>query len=151
MLTPAAALAFVRETGVVLVSARGPVPTLTETIVGTSIRGSWWGHPDGKKIYSILQTVTASDDVLVCRLVNGKVTLVHRRVWPALVRLSDRFPAKHTARLVDVHTPTGRHRTLATLLREWVPQEITRQAEHLSVEQALRTLGPWAAASQKRD
>jgi hypothetical protein len=146
MLTPAAALAFARENGVVLVSARGPVPTLTEAIVGAPIRGSWWGHPDGKKIFRILQTVTSSDEILVCRLVDGKITLVHRRLWPALVRVADAFPARRTAHVVSEHTPSGRHRTLETPLLEWVPQEIKQQADQLSAEEALRALGPWAAA-----
>ena len=53
-----AALAFVREHGVVLVSARGPVPTLTEHIAGEPIRGSWWGHPEGKRIFAVLQAVS---------------------------------------------------------------------------------------------
>jgi hypothetical protein len=44
-----AALAFVRDHGVVLASARGPVPTLTHAIAGEAIRGSWWGHPQGKQ------------------------------------------------------------------------------------------------------
>jgi hypothetical protein len=144
MLTPDAALGFVRDNGVVLVSAKGPVPTLTEAIVGAPIRGSWWGHPDGRKIYRILQSVTASDEVLACRLVDGKVTLVHKRLWPALVRLADRFSPKRTARLVDEHTPAGRHLTHETPLLEWVPQEIKREAEHLTAAQALQTLGQWA-------
>jgi hypothetical protein len=39
-------LAWVREQGVVLQSARGPVPNLAEQIAGEPIRGSWWAtHP----------------------------------------------------------------------------------------------------------
>ena len=45
------ALDFVREHGVVLVSASGPAPKLTEAIAGEKIKGSWWGHPKGKQIF----------------------------------------------------------------------------------------------------
>ena len=37
--------AWVREQGIVLQSARGPLPNLAEWIAGEPIRGSWWGHP----------------------------------------------------------------------------------------------------------
>ena len=78
----AAARAFVKEHGVVLVAANGPVPKLTEAIAGEPIVGSWWGHRKGHEIYAVLEAVTSDEDVLVCRAVNGKVTLVHRRRAP---------------------------------------------------------------------
>ena len=36
---------FVERHGVVLASARGPVPNVAEAVAGEPIRGSWWGHP----------------------------------------------------------------------------------------------------------
>jgi len=74
------AMAFVKKHGVVLVSAKGPVPRLTEAIVNEPIKGSWWAHPKSHDIFAILQIVANSKDVLVCRLVNGKVTFIHRRL-----------------------------------------------------------------------
>ena len=148
MLAATAALAFVNEHGVVLVSARGPVPTLTEAIAGEPIRGSWWGHRDGKQIFRVLAAVTDSGDVLACRLVGGKVTLVHRRLWPALVRAAGRFPARQVAQLVEEHTATGRHRTRETPFPEWVPQEVRSEADRLTVEEALSALGSWTLASR---
>lgn len=47
-------LDWVREQGVVMQSARGPVPSLAERIAGGPIRGSWWGHPSGHEIYRVL-------------------------------------------------------------------------------------------------
>jgi len=58
---------------------------------GEPIRGSWWGHPAGHAIFDALNSLTESPDVVRTRLVNGKVTLVHRRLWPALARLADSF------------------------------------------------------------
>src|SRR6266481_4248771 len=51
------ALAFIKRHGVVLQSARGPVPSLAEAVAGGPIRGSWWGHPKGRSIYSATQAV----------------------------------------------------------------------------------------------
>jgi hypothetical protein len=45
----------------------------------------------------------------VCRLIGGKITLVHRRLWPSLVRLAERFPREELAQVRDEHTPSGRH------------------------------------------
>ena len=33
-----------REHGIVLVSAKGPAPRLTEAIIGKPIKGSWWAR-----------------------------------------------------------------------------------------------------------
>ena len=90
-----------------LQSARGPVPNLAEHIAGEPIRGSWWGHSSGHEIFAVLTRVLDSPDVIATRLVNGKITLIHRRVWPALVRVADRFPAERLASVDEVHTAIG--------------------------------------------
>jgi hypothetical protein len=72
-MTPAEAIAFVEKHGVVLMSAKGSVPRLTEAIINEPIKGSWWGHPRSHEIFAVLQTVADSSDVLVCRLIDGKV------------------------------------------------------------------------------
>src|SRR5262249_61719124 len=98
-MTPRAALAFVRRHGIVLQAARGPAPSLAEASAGGPIRGSWWGHPRGQAIFAASTAVADHADVLVCRLVGDKVTYVHRRLWPALVKLAARFPAARLARV----------------------------------------------------
>jgi hypothetical protein len=89
--SPEQGLAFVRRHGIVLQAARGPVRSLAEAIVGGAIRGSWWGHPKGQEIHRVTEAVGESPEVLVCKLIDGKVTYIHRRLWPALVRLASRF------------------------------------------------------------
>ena len=137
------AIAFVREHGVVLVSAKGPVPRLTESIVNGPIKGSWWAHPDSHRIYATLNDVTGSADILVCRLVDGKVTLVHRRLWPALVRVALRFPAERVAQVQEVHTTAGRHATREVAYPKWVPAEVKVLAARLDEDEALAELGTW--------
>ena len=41
------AISFVRQHGVVLESAKGPVPNLAQAVAKTPIHGNWWAHPDG--------------------------------------------------------------------------------------------------------
>jgi len=140
-MTAADALAFVERHGVVLVSAKGPVPRMTEAIAGETIRGSWWGHPKGRRIYAVLQALADSPDILVCRLVGGKSTLVHRRLWPAIVRLAERLPPDRIAQVRERHTPSGRHATTEIAFPGWVPDDVTEQANATSEADAQRALG----------
>jgi hypothetical protein len=133
-------LAWVCEKGIVLQSARGPVPNLAEQIAGEPIRGSWWGHSSGREIFAVLNHVRASADVVATRLIEGKVTLVHRRVWPALVRVADRFPAERLAAVDEQHTASGAHQTVEIAFPRWVPPEDMAAAELLSVDEALAQL-----------
>ena len=137
------ALAFVATHGVVLESASGPVPSLVATILGEPIRGNWWGHPQSHQIFRITRAVRQSPSVLVCRLVGGKISLVHRRLWPAVVRVADRFSAESLGQLREVHTPAGHHRVEETPFPDWVPPLVLADAASLSEEEALEVLGPW--------
>jgi hypothetical protein len=146
-MTPAQGLAFVRTHGVVLQAARGPVPSLAEAIVGGAIRGSWWGHPRGREIFRVSEAVSSHPDVLVCKLIGGHVTFVHRRVWPALVKLASRFQKTRLARVFNEHTETGAHRSRSIPFPRWVPIETKEEASRLSVAQAERLLPAVVLAS----
>ena len=93
------ALRFVEEHGVVLESARhSRVPSLAEAVAGGPIHGSWWSHPKGRAIFAATRALREAPDVLVCRVVDGKISFAHERVWPALVKLAAEFPRKDLAR-----------------------------------------------------
>ena len=141
---PAEALAFVCTHGIVLESGAGPVPALAAAIAGEPIRGSWWAHARGREIFAATRAVRDSPDVLVCRLVDGKITFVHRRLWPALVRLSARFPHEHLAQIREVHTASGKHVLEESQFPAWVSRELAAQASDLDEKSALRQLGPWS-------
>lgn len=62
------------------------LPSATACIAGAPIHGSWWGHPKGKLIF---ETLTRMEDTVAwAKLVFGKETLVHRRLWPALIAVA---------------------------------------------------------------
>jgi hypothetical protein len=126
--------------GMLLQSAHGPLPNVAEMIAGEPIRGNWWNHPASRSIFDALNLLAESPDVVRMRLVNGKVTLVHRRLWPALVRIADRFPAKNLAAIHEEHTASGAHRVQAEAFPDWVPDDVRQAAEALSVEDALTEL-----------
>jgi len=137
------ALAFVREHGVVLASAKGRGPNLVEAIAGEPIKGSWWGHPAGKHIFAVLNAVADSEEVLVCRLIDGKITLVHRRLWPALVRLAEGFPPERISQVLDGHTASGRHVRRSVAFPDWVPPQVAQEAEALGENAARAALAEW--------
>ena len=142
-MTSRQALAFIRKHGVVLEAARGPVPSVAEAIAGEPLRGSWWAHPKGREIFAVTRAIRDNDDVLVCRLVNGKITFVHRRLWPALVRAAGRLPPDHLSRVREVHTKSGRHVTKEVPFPDWVPSSVRAAARRLSEESALAEFAAW--------
>jgi hypothetical protein len=129
--------AVLAERGVLLESARGPIPNVAELIAGEPISGSWWAHPASHAIFAAINAVAASPDVVRLRLVNGKVTLVHRRVWPSVVRLSAIIPPERLASIEEHHTASGAHRKVETPFPLWVPAEAIEAAAQLTEEQAL--------------
>jgi hypothetical protein len=133
---PDQALAFVKKSGIALESARGPVPSLAEAIAGEPIRGSWWGHRKAHQIFLCSRAIRESKEVLVCRLVGGKVTYVHRRLWPALVRLHDQFRPKQLAAIREIHTAEGKHKLDVVAFQRWVPPEVMAAANALTAKQA---------------
>jgi len=135
------ALAFVEQHGVVLASARGKVPTLTEAIAGAPIKGSWWGHKDGKHIFAVLSAVQEDNDILVCRLMAGKVTLVHRRLWPAVAAVAGELPANALARVRQVHSATGKHVNEEIPFPQWLPPDAAAAATGLDPDRARAALG----------
>jgi len=130
------ALAFVVDQGVVLASGKGHVPSMTETIAGETIRGSWWAHPQGKAIYAILSKIEREADILVCRLVSKKITFVHRRLWPALVQQAEQFSIDDMARIYPEHTKLGHHRNHVVPFPDWVPEDVKAESKALSAQAA---------------
>jgi hypothetical protein len=133
-------LDFIKQHGIVLQAGHGPVPNLAETIAGEPIRGSWWGHPRGREIFHTIQTISESPEVLVCKLIEGKVTFIHRRLWPALVKLASHFPKEQLSQIREEHTPSGAHILRRRPFPTWVPGEVVDEAKALSLAEAEKTL-----------
>lgn len=140
------ALAFVAKHGVVLASGRGPAPSVAEAIAGEPIRGSWWAHAKGREIFRALSELGESEDVRCFELIGGKLTFVHRRLWPALVRLADELGRARLTAIRQEHTASGAHRNVETRFPEWAPLSVRAAAEKLSAEEARAALSCLFAA-----
>ena len=134
---------FVEQHGVVLEAGRGPVPNLAEAVAGGPIRGSWWAHEKGRAIFRATRAVRDCDQILVCRLVGGKITYIHRRLWPAIVRLAQCLDKKTISALREEHTRSGAHKVGTVPFPRWVPMDVRRAAKNLSEEDAYTQLGDW--------
>jgi len=59
-------------------------PSITGFVTGDAVRGSWWAHPQSKEMYQLACRLRDHPDVLLAKLVSGKVTLIHRPLCPAV-------------------------------------------------------------------
>jgi hypothetical protein len=142
-MTARRALDFIRKHGLVLQSAHvAGVPVLVDFIAGSGVRGSWWGHPKGREIFKVLREVHDSHDVVALRLIKGKLTLAHRRAWPALVALAEELGRARLAAITEAHTPSGRHETTSTPFPEWVPKQVLVEARKMDLEEARSICAP---------
>ena len=123
-----------------LESAKGPVPNVAELVVGEPIRGSWWAHPDAHAVFDRINELADHPDVLRTRLLDGKVTLVHRRLWAPLVRLADRFPVDRLVVLHEEHTTSGRHQVTEEPFADGLPADVRQEAGALTDAEALARL-----------
>ena len=146
----AAALSYVATHGVVLASAKGRAPRLIDMIAGEQISGHWWSHPRANEIYNVLSEVQDSPEVLVCRLLRGKITLVHRRLWPALARVAYRFAPAQIAKVTEVHTDTGRHETREIAFPLWLPTDLLEEASAMPESKATEILQEYFPSTPTR-
>ncbi|MFQ5552697.1 MAG: hypothetical protein ACE5EW_03145 [Thermoplasmata archaeon] len=77
------ALEWLEQHGILLV-VDPLLPSVTTVVTGESLKGSWWGHPQSHAIFAVVERLEGYGKALRTKLVSGKVTFVHRRLWPAL-------------------------------------------------------------------
>lgn len=142
-MTPAECLRFVRRHGVVLEAARGPVPSLAEAFLGVGQSGRWWSHARARAFYGVTRAVRAHPSVLVCRLVSGKITYVHRRLWPALYVLRRRVGERRLAAITEVHTPSGKHVMRSVPFARFLPGTAIAAARRMTKARAKALLADY--------
>jgi len=79
-------LARLREHGLLLQQDKR-LPDIASAVAGEPIRGSWWAHPRAHAIFACLSELEQHPDTLITKLVAGKVTFIHRRLWPAVLAI----------------------------------------------------------------
>lgn len=76
-------LAALGSFGLLMVSDNA-FPSVSGLVVRERVKGSWWSHPLAHTIFGINELLEEHRDVLITKLVAGKVTFVHRKLWPQI-------------------------------------------------------------------
>jgi hypothetical protein len=56
-------------------------------VAGAPVRGSWWAHRRSHEIFGVTCELAEHPDVLVNKLISGKITYLHRALWPAFLAI----------------------------------------------------------------
>jgi hypothetical protein len=73
--------------GVLLLQDKSALDVVS-ILAGEKLSTSWWGHTAGQKIFACLERLDDDPDVLATRLAGGKITYVHRHLWPAFLAVA---------------------------------------------------------------
>jgi len=141
------ALSFVETNGIMLESAHGRVPTFADFVAGERVT-RWWGHKKGQLIFALTRAMRDSPDVLTCRFIDNKITYVHRRLWPALVKLSGELDTSKLGAIREEHLPGGKHELRVTEFPHWVPAEVLAESKRLKRNEARSMLAGLTGSSK---
>src|SRR5688500_14247410 len=72
--------AQLREDGFLLLSDSS-LPSVSGIITGEKLRGSWWSHKRAQVIFDVCEMLDVRGDVLIMKLISGKVTFIDRELW----------------------------------------------------------------------
>lgn len=139
------------------------LPSVTTLITGERMKGSWWSHPLAQTIFQVNERLEDHPDVLITKLLAGKVTFVHRKLWVelfaigsareswqmdklsgsarALLKLVDTKEEIRTDQLVKVERPGNVARELELRLLVHSEQFHTESGKHAK---RLETWENWA-------
>jgi hypothetical protein len=70
-----------------LLSTDPKFPSVSGLVVGDVGGRSWWAHPAAKLMFDLSCRLHDHPDVLMVKLISGKVTYIHRPLWPAIVAI----------------------------------------------------------------
>lgn len=68
------------EDGLLLLSDAN-LPSVSGLIANEKLRGSWWSHKSAQAIFNVAEMLEDHADVMIMKLISGKVTFVHRSLW----------------------------------------------------------------------
>jgi hypothetical protein len=135
------------------------LPNVVTLLTGETLSGSWWSHSKSHLIFKVLTELEEHPDVLFVKLLNRKVTLVHRRLWPAWLAIVSKSEPWQVERGLhmhtrEVHTESGKHAIVAEPWAAWaktakVKALRSNAAAKREIEDAAAALGasppalPW--------
>jgi hypothetical protein len=156
-------LGKLQQVGLLLLSDKA-LPNVVALVGGPQVKGSWWGHERGHEIFRELGRLEAHPDSLTTRLVSGKVTYLHRRLWPDFLSVATASKGWQTKglssegrRLLAMVKEEGQVRMDAYEGGKEAAKEVERRllvyTEELHTERGLHTkvLSTWSKCPKIRD
>ena len=114
-------------------------PSVSGLVAGEAVRGSWWTHARSREIFAVLQAVADHKQVLITKLVSGKVTFVHRKLWPDILSVGAARESWQTQKLLPAAKMLleriDQEKVLRTDILDWPPK-----FKSVKVGQAVREL-----------
>ncbi len=65
----------------ILLESDSRLPNVCRIVTGQTMKGSWWSHPQAHAIFAVNEFLADHSDVLMTKLISGKVTFAHRELW----------------------------------------------------------------------
>ncbi len=134
------------------------LPSVVTIVIGESLRGSWWSHPRGREVFAALTDLADHPDAIFTKLLHGKVTLVHRRLWPALLAVASArdpwqlrgLPAQVESLLQRVERSRGRVSASGGAAKE-LERRLLVHSEQVHTDSGRHALAleAWAAWAQR--
>ena len=98
----------------------------------------------GHQIFALLSALReATEEVAVCKFIDGKITYIHRRLWAACARLAAALGRERLEFIHSVHTDKGHHKSERIPLADWIPAEVAAEAASLGEDEAWDLLSRW--------
>lgn len=82
-----------------LLESDAKLPSVCTLITGEALHGSWWSHPLAQVIFRVNEQLEDHKDVLITKMISGKVTFVHRKLWSELLAVARAREPWQTKRL----------------------------------------------------
>ena len=76
-------------------------PNIINSIIGKSISGSWWSHPQGNHIYNGINWAMDQNQVICVKFLSGKNTYIHKKLWPYFFSIVNKARDWQTDKLTD--------------------------------------------------
>lgn len=133
------------------------LPNVVTILTGESLSTSWWSHPKGREIFRTLSELADHPDVLSTKLLSGKDTLVHRKLWPAFLAVAiagepwqSRGLSEGARRLLSrVDRSTVPVRSAGSAVKELVSQLLVHATEvHTESGRHEMAIEPWSSWAQ---
>jgi hypothetical protein len=145
------------DTGLLLLQDKR-LPNVVTLLTGETLRSSWWSHAKGGLIFAVVTKLSDHPDVLIAKLLQGKVTFVHRRLWPAFLAVASageewqvRGLSAEAARvLVDANEANGPIQAVGPAVKELEARLLAHTEEvHGEMGRHEVMVQPWAVWAKR--